>query len=57
MTASQSNRRPTGDTIATVIMFALAAIAGALSVSYSFFTLHAEFVQFILLNKFKKNKS
>jgi hypothetical protein len=37
MAASQSNRRSTGDTIATVIMFALAAIAGALSVSFSFF--------------------
>ncbi len=37
MTASQSNQRSTGDTIATVIMFVLAAIAGALSVSFSFF--------------------
>ncbi len=37
MTASQSNQRSTGDTIAAVIMFVLAAIAGALSVSFSFF--------------------
>jgi uncharacterized membrane protein len=37
MTASQSNQRSTGDTVATVIMFVLAAIAGVLSVSFSFF--------------------
>jgi hypothetical protein len=37
MTASQTNQRSTRDTVATVIMFVLASIAGVLSVSYSFF--------------------
>jgi L-asparagine transporter-like permease len=40
MTASQRPRakqRSSGDTIATVIMFVIAAIAGALSLSFSFF--------------------
>jgi hypothetical protein len=36
MTASQSNPRSTADTVATVILFVLAAIAGALSITYSF---------------------
>ncbi|GBG36682.1 hypothetical protein [Mycobacterium montefiorense] len=33
----QHKQRSTGDTIATVIMFVLAAIAGVLSISFSFF--------------------
>jgi uncharacterized membrane protein len=33
----QAQQRSSGDTIATVVMFVLAAIAGVLSVSYSFF--------------------
>jgi hypothetical protein len=37
MTAPQSNQRSKADTVATVAMFVLAAIAGALSVSFSFF--------------------
>jgi hypothetical protein len=37
MTAPQSTQRSKTDTIATVIMFVLAAIAGVLSVSFSFF--------------------
>lgn len=37
MTASQTNQRSTADAVATVIMFVLASIAGALSVSFSFF--------------------
>jgi hypothetical protein len=36
MTAPQSKQRSKADTVATVAMFVLAAIAGVLSVSYSF---------------------
>ncbi|WAC90381.1 hypothetical protein [Mycobacterium sp. Aquia_213] len=37
MTAPQTIQRSKSDTIATVIMFVLAAIAGVVSVSFSFF--------------------
>jgi hypothetical protein len=37
MTAPQSKQRSKGDTVATAIMFVLAATAGVLSVSFSFF--------------------
>ncbi|WAJ46536.1 hypothetical protein OK015_08790 [Mycobacterium sp. Aquia_216] len=37
MTAPQTNQRSKADTVATIILFVLAAIAGVLSVSYSFF--------------------
>ena len=36
MTASQSTQRSTTDTVATIILFVIAAIAGALSITYSF---------------------
>lgn len=36
MTALQTNQRPKSDTIVTVIMSVLAAIAGVVAVSYSF---------------------
>jgi hypothetical protein len=36
MTAPQSHQRSRTDTVATIILFVVAAIAGALSVAYSF---------------------
>jgi hypothetical protein len=38
MTSSGSNQRSKADTVATVILFVLAAIAGAVSLSFSFFS-------------------